>query len=281
MDVNDFDQALDGAVHAINSMTYTHGRPPYMAVFGQIPRVASGLLQDDMSLITHPVQQGRIRPDILRAEAMRALADINTSQALRRALLRKTATTNQKDLLPGQSCAYWRRQIPKGRGTKKKGAWIVARFLSYDPDGPSAWLHSGTTTIQVSLEQLRGAFGFEHWQPTRGGGFGFHLFCSDPVPDKFAVSNSLGSFRGLSRGVYLASTFPVFTPRPMFIPQQAWSSQRLLYSVVQVSQLPSLDHHRFGASLDPTCKGVIRHTFQFGKQDFFQIFDWYVCFSLL
>ena len=167
MDVNDFDQALDGAVHAINSMTYTHGRPPYMAVFGQIPRVASGLLQDDMSLITHPVQQGRIRPDILRAEAMRALADINTSQALRRALLRKTATTNQKDLLPGQSCAYWRWQIPKGRGTKKKGAWIVARFLSYDPDGRSAWLHSGTTTIQVSLEQLRGAFGFEHWQPTR------------------------------------------------------------------------------------------------------------------
>eukprot|EP00435_Cladocopium_sp_Y103_P015633 s906_g3.t2 len=166
-DVNDFDQALDGAIHAINSMTYTHGRPPYMAVFGQIPRIASGLLQDDMSLITHPVQQGRIRPDILRAEAMRALADINTSQALRRALLRKTATTNQKDLLPGQSCAYWRWQIPKGRGTKKKGAWIVARFLSYDPDGRSAWLHSGTTTIQVSLEQLRGAFGFEHWQPTR------------------------------------------------------------------------------------------------------------------
>ena len=38
MDTNDFDQALDGAIYAINSMTYTHGRPPYMAVFGQIPR---------------------------------------------------------------------------------------------------------------------------------------------------------------------------------------------------------------------------------------------------
>ena len=43
----------------------------------------------------------------------------------------------------------------------------MARFLSYDPDGRAAWLHSGTTTVQVSLEQLRGAFGFEHWQPTR------------------------------------------------------------------------------------------------------------------
>ena len=69
-------------------------------------------------------------------------------------------------------------------------------------------------------------------------GFGFHLSCSDPVPDKFSVSCSLGSFRGLSRGVCLASTYPVFTPRPQFLPMQAWSSQRLLYTVVQVFQVP-------------------------------------------
>ena len=55
---------------------------------------------------------------------------------------------------------------PRGRSTKKRGAWVVARFLSYDPDGRSAWLHSGTTTLQVSLEQLRGAYGFEQWQPS-------------------------------------------------------------------------------------------------------------------
>ena len=29
-----------------------------------------------------------------------------------------------------------------------------------------------------------------------------------------------------------------------------------------------LAHSRFGASLDPTCKGATRHTFQFGNQDF-------------
>ena len=165
--VNDFDQALDSAVFALNSMTYTHGRPPYMAVFGQIPRIGAGLLQDDTALICHPDQQGMVRPDILRAEAIKALADINTSQALRRALLRKTATTHAMDLQPGQNCAYWRWQVPNKRSTKKKGAWIVARFLSYDPDGKSAWLHSGTTTVHVALEQLRGAVGFEQWQPTR------------------------------------------------------------------------------------------------------------------
>eukprot|EP00435_Cladocopium_sp_Y103_P049129 s90_g14.t1 len=70
------------------------------------------------------------------------------------------------------------------------------------------------------------------------GGFGFRLSCSDPVPDKFQVSNPLGSFRGLSRGVCLASLYTLYTPRPAFLPPQAWSSQRLLYTVVQVHQIP-------------------------------------------
>ena len=157
---------LEAAVHALNSMTYSHGRPPYMAVFGQIPRVGGGLLQDDRSLVTHDPGHGVVRADILRAEAMKALAEINTSQSLRRALLRKTATPHHNQRLPGQNCAYWRWQNPRGRSTKKRGAWVVARFLSYDPDGRSAWLHSGTTTLQVSLEQLRGAYGFEQWQPS-------------------------------------------------------------------------------------------------------------------
>ena len=167
MTIDDFDSALEASVHALNSMTYSHGRPPYMAVFGQIPRVGGGLLQDDRSLVTHDAQPGVVRPDILRAEALKALAEINTSQSLRRALLRKTSTAHQHDLLPGQNCAYWRWQNPKGRSTKKRGAWVVARFLSYDPDGRSAWLHSGTTTLQVALEQIRSAYGFENWQPSK------------------------------------------------------------------------------------------------------------------
>ena len=67
---------------------------------------------------------------------------------------------------------------------------------------------------------------------------GFHLSLSDPVPDKFQVQNPQGSFRGLSRGVALASLFPVFTPRPPFVPEVIWASQRILYSVFQVGQLP-------------------------------------------
>ena len=163
----DFDEAIDSATHALNSMTYSHGRPPYMAVFGQIPRVGTGLLQDDKALVNKDDQAGSIRPEILRAEAMKALIEINTSQSLRRALLRKTATAHHNELLPGQNRAYWRWQNPRGRSTKKRGAWVVARFLAYEPDGRSAWLHAGTTTVQTSLEQIRAAHGFENWQPSK------------------------------------------------------------------------------------------------------------------
>lgn len=34
------------------------------------------------------------------------------------------------------------------------------------------------------------------------------------------------------------------------------------------ADMHELAHHRFGASLDPTCQGATRHTFQFGNQDF-------------
>ena len=68
--------------------------------------------------------------------------------------------------------------------------------------------------------------------------YGFALSLSDPVPDKFCVSDPSGSYRGLSRGVALVSRFPVFTPRPSFLPDIAWCSQRLLYSVVQFGQTP-------------------------------------------
>ena len=145
-------------------------RPPYMAVFGQIPRIAAGLLQDDKALVCHPEQHGAVRPDILRAEAMKALADINTSQALRRAVLRKTAPGPQRDLQPGHcNLAHTGAgKSPKDEAPKRKGhgSWHDSCPTTH-ADNKSAWLHSGTATVHVALEQLRGAVGFEHWQPTR------------------------------------------------------------------------------------------------------------------
>eukprot|EP00438_Fugacium_kawagutii_P008452 Skav217433 [mRNA] locus=scaffold1729:261303:262415:+ [translate_table: standard] len=67
---------------------------------------------------------------------------------------------------------------------------------------------------------------------------GYRLALSEPVPDRFDVSDEAGSYRGLSRGVAVASKFPLFSPRPSSVPSVAWASQRLLYSVLQIGQVP-------------------------------------------
>ena len=51
--------------------------------------------------------------------------------------------------------------------------------------------------------------------------FGFSLSLSAPVPDKFEVSNPEGSFRGLSRGVAVASGSLFLVPDPLLFLQLA------------------------------------------------------------
>ena len=67
---------------------------------------------------------------------------------------------------------------------------------------------------------------------------GFRLSLSPPVPDKFQVKTTEGSYRGLSRGVAVASALPIFSPRPQIVPDVIWDSQRFLCSVIQVGQVP-------------------------------------------
>ena len=104
------------------------------------------------------------RAELVRAEAIKALHDLDISRHVRRALLRKTRITKVADLKPGQKCAFWRWSK---RGSKKRGSWVIGRFLSWDPShlGKQAWIRSGHTTVLVTAEQLRAAFGFEDWTP--------------------------------------------------------------------------------------------------------------------
>ena len=107
-----------------------------------------------------------LRPELLRAEAVTALMQISSSQAVRRALLRKTRNrTDLSQLQPGQTVAYWRSQ---GRSRQhKKGSWCLGRFLAFDPDKKSCWLQVGKTSVRVSVSQLRTATGWENWTPSK------------------------------------------------------------------------------------------------------------------
>ena len=164
---------LAAACHAINTGIHTHGRSAYQAVFGRQPRLMNSNFNDPMVLATsEPVAQvnqaitAGYKAEFIRCEALKRLHELDCSQHLRRALLRKTRATKIADLQPGQPCAYWRWTR---RGAKKRGSWVMARFLSWDPShvGKQAWLRTGASTTLVTAEQLRAAFGFEDWVPDK------------------------------------------------------------------------------------------------------------------
>ena len=171
--VDECSTLLVAACHAINSSIHTHGRSAYQAVFGRQPRLVNSNFNDPMVLATSaPVadlnkeNSAAYKAEFVRCEALKTLHQLDCSQHLRRALLRKTRTTKVADLQPGQSCAYWRWTR---RGSKKRGAWKLGRFLSWDPShvGKQAWLRTGGSTTLVTAEQLRAAFGFEDWTPSQ------------------------------------------------------------------------------------------------------------------
>ena len=163
--VKDLELLLAPALHAVNSMTLSRGRSAFQAVFGKVPRLPGGLLTDPSSLAMTPTDDPAATAEIIRSEAIKTLCDLNVRQSLRPAVLRKTHNTKVPQLEPGQPCSFWRW---RKRGLKKRGGWVTARFLSWDPASPGkmAWVRSGTTTALVATEQLRAATGFEAWLPT-------------------------------------------------------------------------------------------------------------------
>ena len=79
----------------------------------------------------------------------------------------KPSKDEAKQILPGSLAAYWR--WTKRSAGKKRGGYVIGRlylFLHHDPDNKSAWLQAGSTTVQVTYEQLRPAYGLESWTPS-------------------------------------------------------------------------------------------------------------------
>ena len=143
--INQVDQcstALVAACHAINSGIHTHGRSAYQAVFGKQPRLIDSNFSNPMVLASSsPIAQlqdsdAGLRAEVVRAEAAKIIQDLDVSQHLRRALLRRTRATKIPDLMPGQPCAFWRWAR---RGQKKRGAWVIARFLDPSHPGKQDW----------------------------------------------------------------------------------------------------------------------------------------------
>ena len=163
--IEELNKVLPAVTFSMNSSTSSYGRSPFQAVFGRVPRPLGDICSDPRSLVLSPeAGEKRLAPELLRADALKALAEFNSSSAIRRALLRKTRHQDANDFQAGQPIAYWRWS---GRSRQhKKGAWCLGRFLSLDPDRKSLWLQVGSTTVKVAANQVRRACGWEEWTPS-------------------------------------------------------------------------------------------------------------------
>ena len=136
LDLEQFNRILPLATHAMNSFTFTRGRTAYQAVFGRIPRLPGGLFTDDCSLASSPSTLNQpnnmmAKAEMIRAEAQKHLIDLNVNQQ----------NFNLGNHVPIGVGIRWQR-----RGPKKRGAWVLSRFLKL------AWVRSGNASILVTAE---------------------------------------------------------------------------------------------------------------------------------
>ena len=99
------------------------------------------LISDETALtLTMDKDELKLKPELLRAEAVTALMQLTASQAVR-GDLRKTHNQQElSQLQPGQTVAFWRSR------QRKKGSWSLGRFWAFDPDKKSCWIQVGKTS---------------------------------------------------------------------------------------------------------------------------------------
>eukprot|EP00971_Amphidinium_carterae_P017287 341067-Amphidinium_carterae.3 len=123
--------------------------------FGRGPKVPLTLLSDE----THGEQQlytlsaEAKRRQTIRLIAERSFLELDMSTHYKRALLRKSVPY-RGDFSPGDRRCFWRQQVAKNVGGKKKlipPCWIPATIMGVQ--GPNAWASS----------QCRSAVGWENW----------------------------------------------------------------------------------------------------------------------
>ena len=128
----DMEIALSAALHGKNSLVHHLGRPPCMAAFGRLPRLPEELLSDPNGLVTgESASDMHRKAELYRCEATKAIAEMQASSAIRKALLRKTALQGSAlpDVHPGSRVAYWRWQHRR-KGIKKRGGYSIVHDTS-------------------------------------------------------------------------------------------------------------------------------------------------------
>ena len=164
----EMDIVVNMAVHAKNSMVRRCGASPCQWVFGRQPRIPTALLSEPESVEAKSMVDSNdalLQIEMIRHEAMKAFADFEFNQTLRKAMLRK-GRPYRGPLEVGQRVAYFRHKTQlDGEGTVE--GYRQGLIIGLDP-GPtgSVWIrNSRGRVIQAAREQVRGVEGEELWSP--------------------------------------------------------------------------------------------------------------------
>ena len=165
----EMDLVINMAVHAKNSLVRRCGASPCQWVFGRQPRVPSSLLSEPEAVEAKSMVDNNdalLQVEMVRHEAMKAFADYEFNQALRRAMLRK-GRPYRGPLEVGQKIAYYRHRTQlDGEGTVE--GYRQGMIIGLDP-GPtgSVWIRNTRgRVVQAAREQVRSVEGEELWSPS-------------------------------------------------------------------------------------------------------------------
>ena len=165
----EMDVVINMAVHAKNSLVRRCGASPCQWVFGRQPRAPSSLLSEPEAVEAKSMVDNNdalLQVEMVRHEAMKAFADYEFNQALRRAMLRK-GRPYRGPLEVGQKIAYYRHRTQlDGEGTVE--GYRQGMIIGLDP-GPtgSVWIRNNRgRVVQAAREQVRSVEGEELWSPS-------------------------------------------------------------------------------------------------------------------
>ena len=166
--VNDttFDQALQQAILAKNSLVRHSGFSPEQIVFGKALRVP-GSVSSDEDLSAHALLEGtELESELyrqkleLRSRARRAFLEADNSQAIRRASLRRSNPV-RGPYVAGMWVLYWVKKSSPNR--LAAGRWHGPAKVICSEGKSVIWLAHGTNIIRAAPENLRPA-SLREWQ---------------------------------------------------------------------------------------------------------------------
>ena len=152
--VEQFDAALYQAFHAKNSMISHAGYSPEQAVLGKSSRLPGSITSDDLIGInggdTETDQFQRALD--LRTRARKAFLESDNSQAIRRAINRKSRGDHQL-WNNGQLCMYWDKR--KSPNMLEKGRWCGPAQVILQESRTIVWVNHINRLRRCSAENLR------------------------------------------------------------------------------------------------------------------------------